>query len=38
MYLLYRVIQAEAAKRARDRKKQQAALDPLQVLGVVNQF
>jgi hypothetical protein len=36
MYLLYRVIQAEAAKRARDRKK--AALDPLQVLGVVNQF
>jgi hypothetical protein len=38
MYLLYRVIQAEAAKRARDKKKQQAALDPLQVLGVVNQF
>lgn len=37
-YLLYRVIQAEAAKRARERKRQQAALDPLQVLGVVNQF
>jgi hypothetical protein len=38
MYLLYRVIQAEAAKRARERKKQEAALDPMQVLGVVNQF
>jgi hypothetical protein len=38
MYLLYRVIQADAAKRARERKKQEAALDPLQVLGVVNQL
>jgi hypothetical protein len=37
-YLLYRVLQSEAAKRAREKKKQQAALDPLQVLGVVNQF
>lgn len=36
MYLLYKVIQSEAAKRAREKKK--AALDPLQVLGVVNQF
>lgn len=36
MYLLYKVIQAEAAKRAREKKK--AALDPLQMLGVVNQF
>lgn len=35
MYLLYKVIQAEAAKRARDKKKAQAALDPLQVLGVI---
>ncbi len=34
--LLYRIIQSEAAKRARERKK--ANLDPLQMLGVVNQF
>lgn len=32
-YLLYKIIQADAAKRARERKK--AALDPLEVLGVV---
>jgi hypothetical protein len=38
MYLLYKIIQSETAKRAREKKKQQAALDPLQVLGVVNQF
>ena len=38
MYLLYRVIQAEAAKRARDKKKAETALDPLQVLGVANRF
>jgi hypothetical protein len=38
MYLLYRVIQSEAAKRAREKKKQQTALDPLQVLGVTNRF
>jgi stalled ribosome rescue protein Dom34 len=38
MYLLYKIIQADAAKRARERKKQEAALDPLQVLGVVNQL
>ena len=37
-YLLYRIIQAEAAKRARDRKKAETALDPLQVLGVTNRF
>ncbi len=37
MYLLYKIIQSEAAKRARDRKKQQAAMDPLQLLGVLNQ-
>jgi hypothetical protein len=36
MYLLYRIIQSEAAKRARERKKQE--LDPMQLLGVVNQF
>lgn len=34
-YLLYRIIQAEAAKRARDRERAQAAIDPLQVLGVI---
>lgn len=32
-YLLYKIIQSEAAKRARDKKK--AALDPMQVLGVI---
>ena len=32
LYLLYRVLQSEAAKKARERK---AALDPLQVLGAV---
>lgn len=32
-YLLYKIIQSEAAKRARERKA--AALDPLQVLGVI---
>jgi hypothetical protein len=37
-YLLYRIIQAEAAKRARDRKKQETALDPLQVLGVTDRM
>jgi hypothetical protein len=36
MYLLYKIIQSEAAKRAREKKK--ANLDPLQMLGVVNQF
>lgn len=35
MFLLYRIIQSEAAKRARDRKKREMAMDPLQVLGVV---
>lgn len=35
MYLLYKIIQAEAAKRARDKKRaEEIALDPLQVLGV----
>ncbi len=38
MYLLYRIIQSEAAKRARDKKKAELALDPLQVLGVTQQF
>jgi len=37
-YLLYKIIQSEAAKRARDKKKEQAELDPLQALGVVSQF
>lgn len=32
LYLLYRVLQSEAAQKARDKKK---ALDPLQVLGAV---
>jgi hypothetical protein len=36
MYLLYKIIQSEAAKRARDKKKQQAAMDPLELLGLVN--
>lgn len=36
MFLLYRIIQSEAAKRARDKKKQETALDPLQVLGVLS--
>lgn len=36
MYLLYKIIQSEAAKRARDKKRaEQAAIDPLQLLGVV---
>jgi hypothetical protein len=34
MYLLYKIVQSEAAKRARDKKKAEMALDPLQVLGV----
>jgi hypothetical protein len=38
MYLLYKIIQSTAAKQAREKKKQQAALDPLQMLGVLNQF
>lgn len=38
MYLLYRIVQSEAAKRARDKKKAEAALDPLQALGVTQQF
>lgn len=33
LYLLYRILQSDAAKRARERKK--SALDPLQVLGAV---
>lgn len=33
LYLLYRILQSDAAKRARERKK--AALDPLEVLGAV---
>jgi hypothetical protein len=37
-YLLYRIIQSEAAKRAREKKKAETALDPLQVLGVTNRF
>ena len=36
MYLLYKIIQAEAAKRAREKKKAQAALDPLEALGIAN--
>ena len=33
-YLLYKIMQSEAAKRARARKQAEAALDPLQILGV----
>lgn len=33
LYLLYRILQSDAAKRARERK--QAALDPLEVLGAI---
>jgi len=35
MYLLYKIIQSEAAKRARAKKKAETILDPLQMLGVV---
>lgn len=36
LYLLYKVIQAEAAKRARDKKRrEETVLDPMQVLGVL---
>ena len=38
MFLLYRIIQSESAKRARDRKKQEMALDPMQVLGLTRQI
>jgi hypothetical protein len=34
MYLLYRIIQSEAAKKARERK--QTAMDPMELLGVVD--
>jgi len=34
-YLLYKILQNDSARRARERKKQEAALDPLQVLGVI---
>ncbi len=35
MYSLYKVIHSQAAMRARDRKQQQAALDPLELLGAI---
>jgi hypothetical protein len=38
MYLLYKIIQTEAAKRAREKKKAQASMDPMQMLGVTPQF
>jgi hypothetical protein len=38
MYLLYKIIQTEAAKRARDKKKAQAGMDPMQMLGLPSQF
>jgi hypothetical protein len=34
LYLLYKVLQSEAAKRGRERKKQQLAMDPMQMLGI----
>jgi hypothetical protein len=36
LYLLYKIIQSEAAKRAREKKKM--AMDPLAALGLVNEF
>jgi hypothetical protein len=38
MYLLYKIVQSEAAKRARDKKKAQAGMDPMQMLGLPSQF
>ena len=35
MYLLYKIVQSEAAKRSREKKK--AAMDPLEALGLVRQ-
>jgi len=35
MYLLYRTLQLDASRAARERKKEASALDPLQVLGAV---
>jgi hypothetical protein len=35
MYLLYKIIQSEAAKRGRDKKRQETAIDPLELLGAV---
>ena len=34
LYLLYKIIQSEAAKKGRERKKAEAAFDPLEMLGV----
>jgi hypothetical protein len=34
LYLLYKIIQSEAAKKGRERKKAEAALDPMQALGI----
>lgn len=34
LYLLYKIIQSEAARKGRERKKAEAALDPMQMLGV----
>lgn len=34
LYLLYKIIQSEAARRGRERKKQEAAASPLEMLGV----
>lgn len=37
MYLLYKIIQSEAAKRARDKKRSETvAADPLQILGAIS--
>ena len=35
LYLLYKIVQSEAAKRAREKKK--AAMDPLEALGLIRQ-
>ena len=35
MYLLYKIIQSEASKRSRDKKKADAIMDPLELLGAI---
>lgn len=37
MYLLYKILQSEAAKKAREKKKLEQSMNPLELLGVVQQ-
>lgn len=37
MYLLYKIIQAEASKKAREKKKLERSMNPMELLGVVQQ-